>query len=346
MSKAIKIELDTVYAVKFAGEDKPEHYTEPTVEVFDSTKDVVVHMTTKPDFDGEATDMATIATLSKGDVQSLDSGRAWAFMCITSEDEEAEVYVSGFKLGTKHYAVDTVEIANPGSGYIDNDEVIIAGDEGDKLARVALIAEEAEVKTVKVESSTAELGDVTVDKDTFVAKVADAGTYTFESVLVPGVLTALIGEAPEEGEPDTRVEKSYHYLPGGGDYPDVFEAWVNVEDETDIVYTPIRNPHAGDAVYSEPDVEAGEVKEYIEDEIKWFLDSEEVSLEEYGIEFDGTAADGDEIEISYTKATGSAIFSRLVYAGVYAEDPEGTVAMVGGSGKDGTLTVTSKVIYA
>lgn len=346
MSKAIKIKLGEVYAVRLAVEPNPYHYTEPTVEAVAATKGVVIHATTNPDFSGTAEEMPTYDTISQGDVKAMDAARAWAFIAITSEDEEAEVYVSGFKLGTKHYAVDSVEIANAGEGYADNDEVVIAGDEGDKLARVALIAEEAEVETVKVESATAELGEVTVNKNTFISKVSETGTYTFESVLVPGVLTALIGEAPEEGEPDTRVEKSYHYLPGGGEYPDVLESWVNVEDETDIIYTPIRHPHTGDAVYSEPDVEAGEVKEYVEDEIVWVLESEEVVLAEYGIEFDGTAADGDEIEISYTKPEGSAIFSRLVYAGLYAEDPAGTVEPTGGCGTGLTLTVTSKVIFA
>ena len=151
--------------------------------------------------------------------------------------------------------------------------------------------------TATVTSSSPDLGTVTVNSETFSGKVIDAGSYIFDAVVHEAYIDVLVGEAPEEGEPDERPVKRFWYEYGGGEYPDVFEAWKDEEDN--YVYTQYPDPSENAEVYSAPDTHYGNVQSSFAGSTKWYLGQNEVTLNEYGISYTGTAKDGNTIHIYY-----------------------------------------------
>lgn len=99
MSTAIKVKLDTLYAVKAASEVSPAHYTPATVEIFDAGSDVTIRATTNPDYNGGYADVPVVTTeAASGDVYLCESDRAVKFISFSCSDSTAEIYVSGFTM--------------------------------------------------------------------------------------------------------------------------------------------------------------------------------------------------------------------------------------------------------
>lgn len=102
MSKAIKVKLDTLYAVKAASEPTPAHYTPATIEVFDADSAVTIRATTNPDYDGGYADLPEVTTsAAKGEIYQCDLTRAVRFLSFSCSDSSAEIYVSGFTMTEK-----------------------------------------------------------------------------------------------------------------------------------------------------------------------------------------------------------------------------------------------------
>lgn len=97
MSTAIKIELNELYEVRFAGEPTPAHFTKPTIEIFSASSDVTIRATTNPDFDGTYDELPVCTSEAQvGDVYVTDAGRAVRFVSFSCGDSSAEIYLSGF----------------------------------------------------------------------------------------------------------------------------------------------------------------------------------------------------------------------------------------------------------
>lgn len=99
MSKAIKVELDTLYKVSAANEPSPAHYTPVTVEVFDASSDVTIRATTNPDFDGTYSELPVqLSDASEGNIYECGYARSLQFISFSCSDSAAEIYVSGLKM--------------------------------------------------------------------------------------------------------------------------------------------------------------------------------------------------------------------------------------------------------
>lgn len=144
---------------------------------------------------------------------------------------------------------------------------------------------------------------LSVDKDDWEAKITTAGSYVFKAEFIEDYLVVKVGEEPEEGEPDERPEVVFHYVEGGGEYPETYECWEDADGTK--AYTTLRTPSANDVVYSEPDVQYGNVKEYVAPVAYWTFNGEKVDLSDYGITVTGTVETNDEITVVYAKAYSS-----------------------------------------
>lgn len=99
MSRAIKVELDTLYKVSCASEPSPAHYTPVTVEAVSASSAVTIRATTNPDFDGEYSALPIqVSDMVEGDVYESKYARSLQFMSFSCSDTSAEIYVSGLRL--------------------------------------------------------------------------------------------------------------------------------------------------------------------------------------------------------------------------------------------------------
>lgn len=99
MSKAIKVELDTLYKVSAANEVSPAHYTPITVEVVSASSNVTIRATTNPDFDGTYSELPVqLSDASEGDIYECLYARSLQFVSFSCSDSSAEIYVAGLKM--------------------------------------------------------------------------------------------------------------------------------------------------------------------------------------------------------------------------------------------------------
>lgn len=99
MAKAIKVKLDTLYAVDIASEKLPAHYTPATIEIFSAGSAVTIRATTNPDFSGTYSDLPEVCNdAAQGDVFETEVTRSVRFVSFSCSDSTAEIYVSGFSM--------------------------------------------------------------------------------------------------------------------------------------------------------------------------------------------------------------------------------------------------------
>lgn len=99
MSRAIKVELDTLYKVSCASEVSPAHYTPVTVEAVSASSDVTIRATTNPDFNGAYSDLPVqVNDMAEGDVYESKYARSLQYIAFECADTSAEIYVAGLNL--------------------------------------------------------------------------------------------------------------------------------------------------------------------------------------------------------------------------------------------------------
>lgn len=99
MSRAIKVELDTLYKVTTATEPVPHHYTPVTVEIVSASSDVTIRATTNPDFDGTYDELPVqVEDGAEGMIYECAYVRSLQFVSFSCSDSAAEIYVAGLRL--------------------------------------------------------------------------------------------------------------------------------------------------------------------------------------------------------------------------------------------------------